>query len=215
MRVDISGVIQGEPSMKGKSASFRLHGGGPYLYAYGQFGEHIVANVADGAAIVASGSVNYAKDGSGNWEKYINITGGLTVLPNKKIKEDEKAKLTFVTAGKITSITPQQVKSGNMAKFTVEETSLDFRGSTTIKHSMVAFEDTAEYVLALQEGQSVMVAGLIGRVKGRNDDWYTSFTATAVRQVEIDAYVAPAPAPEAEAPAPSAPVQAPEDSLPF
>lgn len=212
MRVDISGVIQGSPSMKGKSASFRLHGGGPYLYAYGQFGEHIVGKIADGSAILASGSVNYAKDGGGNWEKYINITGGLTVLPNKKISEDEKAKLTFVTAGKITSITPQQVKSGNMAKFTVEEVSIDFRGDTTIKHSMVAFEDTADLVLSLQEGQNVMVAGTIGRVKGRNDDWYTSFTATAVVSVETVAPVAPAPvAAQAEAPAQTS-VQ---DELPF
>lgn len=213
MRVDISGVVNGTPTMKGKSASLKLHGGGPFLYAYGQFGEQIVSKVSDGAAILASGSVNYAKDGSGDWQKYINLTGSVTVLPNKKKAEKETAKLTFVTSGKILKITPQQTKSGNMAKFTVEEKVVDFRGDGESKHSMVAFEDVADKVLDMQEGQTVMVAGRVSRVKGRDDDWYTSFTATAVVPVEVTAY-APAPAQSAQTPQESA-QQDFEDDLPF
>lgn len=208
MRVDVSGVVTGQPSMKGKSASFKLKGGGPFLYAYGAFGEQLLSNIAEGTHIMATGSVNYAKDGNGNWEKYINLVGGATILPNKISGEDEKAKLTFVASGRLTNITPQQVKSGNMAKFTIEETSVDFRGSNALKHSMVAFEDAAEVVLALAEGESVMVAGTVNRVKGRDDNWYTSFTATKVLPVSVSAS---APSPQA----PSQPQSVDEDDLPF
>lgn len=214
MRVDIAGVVTGVPSMKGKSASFKLKGGGPYLYAYGAFGENLLGQIAEGTQIIASGSVNYAKDGNGDWEKYINVTGAVTVLPNKVSPDDEKAKLTFVTAGKITSITPQAIKSGNMAKFTVEETSVDFRGSSSMKHSMAAFGDAADTVLSLTDGQEVLVAGQIARIKGRGDDWYTSFNATAIIPVEVSQpVVRQAPAQASPQPAQGASVQ--EDDLPF
>ena len=190
MRVDVSGVVTGTPSMKGKSASFKLKGGGPFIYAYGAFGENLLGKIAEGTHIIGSGSVNYAKSGDGDWEKYINLTGSVVVLPNKVSGEDEKSKLTFVSAGKITSITPQAVKSGNMAKFTVEEEAVDFRGANSMKHSMVAFEKTADLVLSLVEGQHVLVAGTVNRVKGRGDNWYTSFTATAVQAVDITQAVA-------------------------
>ena len=218
MRVDISGVVEGQPTKKNQSASFKLVGGGPYLYAYGQFGDHLLSEVKDGTAILASGSVNYAKDGQGEWTKYINLTGAVTVLPNKKKEEKEKAKLTFVTAGTITNITAQQAKGGNMAKFTVEETIVDFRGRNTSKHSMVAFDETADGVLALNDGQAVMVAGQVTRVRGRGDVWYTSFTAKHVIPVEVTAY-APAPQQEVQPELPmqeaqsNAPVD--EDDLPF
>ena len=241
MRVDVAGVVSGQPSMKGKSVSFKLHGGGPYLYAYGAFGENLISRIGEGTQIIASGSVNYAKDGNGDWEKYINLTGSVAILPNKISQGEEKAKLTFVTTGKISSITPQAIKSGNMAKFTVEETSVDFRGEQSSKHSMVAFEQAADMVLSLAEGQHVMVAGQITRIKGRNDSWYTSFNATAVVPIEVGvpqyvpAPVVPAPVPAPVAPvagenvlpttpvpvapvpvpAPVAPVANPQDGLPF
>ena len=128
MRVDVSGIVSGSPTIKGKSASLKLHGGGPFLYAYGQFGDQLVSRLSEGTSILASGSVNYAKDGSGDWQKYINLTGNVTILPNRKVAEKEKAKLTFVTSGIISKITPQQTKSGNMAKFTIDEKIVDFRG---------------------------------------------------------------------------------------
>lgn len=212
MRVDVAGVVQGQPSMKGKSVSFKLHGGGPYLYAYGAFGENLISRIAEGTQIIASGSVNYAKDGNGDWEKYINLTGSVVTVPNKLMQGEEKAKLTFVTAGRISSITPQAVKNGNMAKFTIEETAVDFRGEQGSKHSMVAFEQTADMVLSLAEGQSVMVAGQVTRIKGRNDQWYTSFNATAVVPIEVAQYAQPvpvAPAPAQYAPAPVATAPAP------
>lgn len=219
MRVDISGVISENPTIRDKSASFKLMGGGPYLYAYGQFGEQLVGRLSKGSAILASGSVNYAQDGQGDWEKYINLTGHVTLLGNKKVGEDEKAKITFVSCGVITKITPQQTKGGNMAKFTVAETTVDFRGAMNSKHSMVAFEDVADKVLAMQEGQTVMVAGNVTRVRGRGDNWYTSFTATAVVPVEASAVSANEPTQpvvqEQESAPASASQEVDEDDLPF
>lgn len=214
MRVDISGVVQGSPTIKNKSASFKLYGGSPYLYAYGQLGEYLVSNVSEGTAVLASGSVNYAKDGSGDWAKYINLTGSITILPNKKKSEEEKFKLTFVTSGTLVNIQPQQTKSGNMAKFTVEEKTIDFRGENESKHSMVAFDDVADAVLALKDGQAAMVAGIVTRVRGRGDVWYTSFTAKHVVAVETET---PAPPVQQQQELPmetNAPV-IDEDELPF
>lgn len=212
MRVDVSGIVSGSPTIKGKSASLKLHGGGPFLYAYGQFGDQLVSRLSEGTAILASGSVNYAKDGSGDWQKYINLTGNVTILANRKVAEKEKAKLTFVTSGVISKITPQQTKSGNMAKFTIDEKIVDFRGENESKHSMVAFEEVADKVLEMNEGQAVMVAGKIGRVKGRGDDWYTSFTATLVVPVEVTAY---APVAQNVASSVEAKQQEIVDELPF
>jgi len=214
MRVDVAGVVTGVPSMKGKSASLKLQGGGPYIYAYGAFGENLLGQISEGTQIIGSGSVNYSKQGDGDWEKYINLTGAVTVLPNKVTDENEKAKLTFVSTGRITSITPQAIKNGNMAKFTIEETSVDFRGVSTMKHSMVAFEKAADTVLSLSDGDHVLVAGQITRIKGRNDNWYTSFNATAVVPVEVTAPVVPqAPAQASPQPAQEASVNT--DDLPF
>jgi len=215
MRVDIAGVVTGQPSMKGKSASFKLQGGGPFLYAYGAFGENLLSQISEGTQIIASGSVNYSKDGSGDWEKYINLTGSVTILPNKDVDENEKAKLTFVSTGKITSITPQAVKSGNMAKFTIEEASVDFRGKTEMKHSMVAFEGPADTVLSLSEGQHVLVAGQITRIKGRNDNWYTSFNATAVVPIEVKEPVPQSAPSGGYSSANPQPAQSGGDELPF
>lgn len=213
MRVDVAGVVAGSPTIKGKSASFRLAGGGPFLYGYGAFGEEIVSNIREGSQIIATGSVNYGKSGDGEWEKYINLTGSVTFLPNRKISDDEKAKITFVSTGVVTNITPQSTKTGNMAKFTIEETSVDFRGELPLKHSMVAFGSAADVVLSLDDGQPVMVAGDVSRIKGRGDKWYTSFNATAVVPVEVEE---PKPRPENNQPqAQSQSGGINEDDLPF
>jgi len=215
MRVDISGVVQGSPTLKGKSASLKLYGGGPYMYAYGNFGEQIVAKVSDGTAILASGSVNYAKDGDGQWEKYINLTGSISILPNKQKKENEDSKITFVTTGVLLDVTPQQIKSGTMAKFTIEETTVDFRGDFSAKHSVVAFEDVATSVLALKAGQAVMVAGNVQRVRGKGDDWYTSFVASHVVSIEVTAYTPPQTPTSQGGFEAQAPATIDEDDLPF
>ncbi|HDK27617.1 MAG TPA: hypothetical protein ENG48_11110 [Candidatus Atribacteria bacterium] len=218
MRVDISGVLSDNPTIQNKTASFRLLGGGPYIYVYGQFGEHLVGSLSKGDAIIASGGISYKQTGDGSWEKYLNLTGNVTILRNKKVSEEEKAKLTFVTCGVLTRITPQQTKNGNMAKFTVEEVTVDFRGSNSTKHSMVAFEGVADEVLAMREGQTVMVAGNITRVRGRNDKWYTSFTATKVLPVEADVVVVEKEVPASTAPSVTSTATdggVDEDDLPF
>lgn len=187
MRVEISGVVQKNPTTKGSSTSFRMVGGGPFVYAYGSLGEKILQSVSQGDAVIASGNLNYAQDGQGDWQKYINLDGGISIMPNVKQREDEKPKLTFTLFGKINNITPQSTNKGEMAKFKIEETVITWRGEKELTHSMVAFGGVAEKILnEFSDGQNVVLMGDVQRLTNNNDEWYTSFKATALREVEVE-----------------------------
>lgn len=191
MKLEIMGIVQDNPSTKGQSTSFRLLGGGPYLYSYGNAGEELLREVSKGDAVIASGDVNYNKDGEGNWEKYLNIEGSVSLLGNVKEREEESPKISFSAFGKIHDITPKQTKQGSMAMFKVKEKSVSWRGGVELNHSMVAFGDVAERILNdFSDGEAVIVKGDVKRLTNKNKKWYTSFNATYINKIELSEPVA-------------------------
>ncbi len=186
MRIDISGVLKDNPSALGKSKSIKLVGNTPFLYAYGNLGDKVLNELRKGDAIITSADISYAKDGNGDWQKYINLTGNIVVLPNKKQEKDEVAKIKFVSTGKISDIKPQTTKKGTMARFKVEEQSVNFMGKSEISHHMACFGDVADFLLNnVKDGDYVMIAGTVQRLKGQGDNWYTSFKADIIKPVEV------------------------------
>jgi len=186
MRIDISGVLKDNPSSLGKSTSIKLLGNTPFIYAYGNLGDKILSELKQGDAVIASADINYAKDGAGDWQKYINLTGNVVVLPNKKAEKEEVAKIKFVSTGKISEIKPQTTKRGAMARFKVDEQSVSFMGRSEISHHMACFGDVADYLLnTVKDGDYVMVAGTVQRLKSQGEKWYTSFKAVVIKPVEV------------------------------
>lgn len=186
MKIDIMGIVQDNPTSKGKSTSFRLIGGGPFLYAYGNLGTEVLKNVNKNDVVVASGGISYNQnEAEGNWQKFINIDGGVSVLSNAKKREDEQSQIIFTMFGNINDITPKTTKKGEMAVFKIREKNISWRGENTFNHSVVAFGDVAKKVFEYEDGTPVIVKGEIKRVSGNNDQWYTSLRVTYVNEIQV------------------------------